>query len=209
MLRSRILSALALFLAVAFAQTALAQSPNVPKYDGDKLMFPDGFRTNWMFVGSNLGLQYKGEGRTLNRAHNRAWVPRRAFHNVYITPEGYAGFRASKTAFPDPTILVIDIYSADPKKSRTRFVAKGFFDGDQQRRARGGEELDTPVRAQAIQIDLVLLRLLRQGHIETGARNSELAQARGQITLCIACHKKNGLVDNVWVQFYPMLQRSA
>ena len=44
---------------------------------------------------------------------------------------GYAGFRSSKTAFPDPTILVIDIYAASQKEPHN-ILAKGYFDGDQQ-----------------------------------------------------------------------------
>ena len=113
MFRNRTMSALVLFIAIAFAQAALAQSPNGPKYSGDKLIFPDGFRTSWLFIGSNIGLQYKGEGRTgIAAAHANAPGPQNAFHNVYITQEGYAGFLASKTAFPDPTMFVVDIYSA-------------------------------------------------------------------------------------------------
>src|SRR6201986_1617176 len=125
----RNLPLLTLCFAITFAQQAFAQSPNLPKYDGNKLIFPDGFRTNWLFVGSNEGLQYKGEGATVLKnghpltaprplgatpggqggqggaAPGPAPGPQGAFHNVYITPDGYAGFRTSKTALPDPTVF--------------------------------------------------------------------------------------------------------
>jgi hypothetical protein len=194
MLRSRILSALALFLAVAFAQTALAQSPNLPKYDGNKLLFPDGFRT-WMFVGSNLGLVYKGEPGP------GAGKP--AFHNVYITPEGYAGFRQSKTSFPDPTILVIDIYSAD-KKEPHNILANGVYNGKQSGAlvaVKNSARPPGPNGEKTIWAYYVFPDISKPGASATAQPDVE----KGQIT-CEECHIKNGLVDNVWVQFYPVLQ---
>jgi Cytochrome P460 len=189
MLSNRILSAIALFFAIAFAQSALAQSPNVPKYSGDKLLFPDGFRS-WMFVGSNLGLVYKGEPGP------GAGKP--AFHNVYITPEGYAGFRDTKTAFPDPTILVIDIYSA-AKKEPHHILAKGVYD-DKQSGAlvavKNSARPPGPNGEKTIWAYYIFPDISKPGA-------SAAAQPDAN---CEACHKKNGLVDNVWVQFYPVLR---
>jgi hypothetical protein len=203
---NRILPAIALLAAIAFALQASAQaqgfaqptatsSPNAPKYDGNKLIFPDGFRTGWMFVGSNYGLQYKGEDLT---SHANAPGPQNAFHNVYITPDGYAGFRSSKTAFPDPTMLVIDIYGASQKEPHN-ILAKGYFDGDQQgalvavkNAARPpGPNGETTIWAYYVFPDIS----------KPGATAAAQPDAN-----CEACHKKNGLVDNVWVQFYPMLR---
>jgi Cytochrome P460 len=189
MLRNRFLSALALCFAIAFALPALAQSSNVPKYDGDKLLFPDGFRT-WMFVGSNLGLVYKGEpGPGAGKS---------AFHNVYITPEGYAGFRETKTVFPDPTILVIDIYSAD-KKEPHKILAKGVYDGTQSGAlvaVKNSARPPGPNGEKTIWAYYVFLDISKPGA-------SAAAQPDDN---CEVCHKKNGLVDNVWVQFYPVLR---
>jgi len=189
---NRILSALALFFAIAFAQSAVAQAP---KYDGNKLIFPDGFRTSWMFVGSNYGLQYKGEGLT---AHANAPGPQNAFHNVYITPDGYAGFRSSKTAFPDPTILVIDIYGASQKEPHN-ILAKGYFDGDQQGAlvaVKNSARPPGPNGEKTIWAYYTFPDISKPGA-------TALAQPDDN---CEVCHKKNGLVDNVWVQFYPMLR---
>ena len=192
MFRNRILSAIALFLSIAFAQSALAQSPSVPKYSSDnKLPFPDGFR-NWMFVGSNLGLVYKGEpGPGAGKA---------AFHNVYITPEGYAGFRDTKTTFPDPTILVIDIYSAD-KKEPHNILAKGVYNGTQSGAlvaVKNSARPPGPGGDKTIWAYYVFPDISKPGA-------SAAAQPVGPGS-CEACHIKNGLVDNVWVQFYPVLQ---
>ena len=59
-----ILSAILLCLSIACVQEASAQAPVAPKYDGDKLLFPSGFRT-WIFVGSNIGLAYNEEMQKL------------------------------------------------------------------------------------------------------------------------------------------------
>jgi hypothetical protein len=208
----RILPVIVLFVAIACVLQASAQSPgftppsspNVPKYDGDKLIFPDGFRTNWMFVGSNFGLQYKGEGGTLlGTGHTITPGPQGAFHNVYITPESYAGFRASKTAFPDPTILVIDIYSADPKKP-DKIVAKGFFDGDQQGALVAVKDSTHPYGSGDTKSIWSYYVFSDKDIAKPGSKESwPKPEVEAQ---CIACHKKNGLVDNVWVQFYPMLR---
>jgi Cytochrome P460 len=210
----RILFAIALALPIAFAQQAAAQSSTGPKYDGDKLIFPDGFRTSWLFVGSNMGLQYKGEGATaLKNGHPATAAfrtqagapgPQSAFHNVYVTPEGYVGFRTAKTAFPDLTMFVIDIYSASTKEPHN-ILAAGFFDGDQQgalvavkdsSRPEGSGADKTPWSYYFFSAD----EIAKPGAEEPLAKDS---------LACAACHKKNGLVDNVWVQFYPMLRNLA
>jgi hypothetical protein len=199
---NRILSMLTLCLAIAFAQQASAQSPNVPKYDGNKLIFPDGFRTGWLFVGSNMGLQYKGEGATvLKNGHpvTAAPGPQNAFHNVYITPEGYAGFRASKTAFPDPTILVIDIYSAE-KKEPHGILSAGFFDGDRQGALVAVKDSSHP---QGSGPDKTVWSYYVFAAADIANPGATAAPAG---PVCNACHKNNGLVDNVWVQFYPVLR---
>ncbi len=202
----RILFTIALMLPIAFAQQASAQSPNVPKYDGNKLIFPDGFRTSWQFVGSNMGLQYKGESATpLKNGHpvTGAPGPQNAFHNVYITPEGYAGFRASKTAFPDPTILVIDIYSAD-KKEPHHILSAGFFDGDQEGALVAVKDSTHP---QGSGPDKSIWSYYVFAAADIAKPGASAAPPPPNVeAACIACHKKNGLVDNVWVQFYPMLR---
>jgi hypothetical protein len=125
MFSNRILSTIALFLSIAFAPQALAQSPVVPKYTGDNLLFPDGFRT-WIFVGSNVGLAYKEElAQMALRVAKQA--DKGMFHNIYINPEAYAHFR-NTGEFPDPTILVMDMYAAAEKEPQ-HIVAQGSYDG--------------------------------------------------------------------------------
>src|SRR5262245_42580869 len=94
----------------AFPSRVESQQGTRPVYtaDGKMLQLPAAFET-WVFVGSNLGLAYRdpltaGDAREANRAQER-----QLFHNVYINPEAYAHFAATKE-FPDPTILVMEVF---------------------------------------------------------------------------------------------------
>jgi len=123
---NRMLPVTALLVAIAFALQASAQtpaviqptaaSPNAPKYDDKNLLFPDGFRS-WMFVGSNRGLLYKGDSE-------RGPI---TFHNIYINPEAYAHFRDTGQ-FPDPTVLVMDIYVSAEREPQG-VIVRGSYDG--------------------------------------------------------------------------------
>src|SRR6185503_11391481 len=96
--------------AIAVWSVARGQTPMGPDYTPDgKLKFAVGFE-KWIFVGSNLGLQYKGEQRGDE-----------AFHNVYINPEAYQYYLANNK-FPDRTILVMDVYEPS---TRDPMLAQG------------------------------------------------------------------------------------
>jgi hypothetical protein len=212
MSNKRILFTIAPLLSIVFIQQTLAQSPNGPKYDGDKLIFPDGFRTTWLFVGSSEGLQYRGEGATLLKnghpvtaaARTQAGTPgpQGSFHNVYITPEGYAGFRTFKTAFPDRTMFVIDIYAAQRKEPHN-ILAAGAFNGDQKGALIAVKDSTHPEGSGPDKTDWSYYVFSADEIAKPGA-----AESLSDVSLsgCAACHKKNGLVDNVWVQFYPILR---
>src|SRR5436190_24279189 len=82
--------------AIAVWSVARGQTPMGPDYTPDgKLKFPVGFE-KWIFVGSNLGLEYKeGPQRGVE-----------SFHSVYINPEAYQYYLANNKKSPDRTILV-------------------------------------------------------------------------------------------------------
>src|SRR3954447_13990529 len=108
--RACTLAALANLLCAAFMTQAGAQSGVRPVYtpDGKMMQLPAGFET-WVFVGSNLGLAYRDE-LTQNDAREAARAQdQQFFHNVYINPEAYAHYAATKE-FPDPTILVMEVF---------------------------------------------------------------------------------------------------
>jgi hypothetical protein len=156
MFRNRILSAIALSLSIAFAQQASAQSPVVPKYTGNNLLFPDGFRT-WIFVGSNIGLAYKEELQQMAlRVAKQADKP--LFHNIYINPEAYAHFRDTGE-FPDPTMFVMDMFRHEGTTARRhQRQLRRRLDGQPGR----GQEFGTSAGPERRENDLGLLHLHRR-----------------------------------------------
>src|SRR4029077_275904 len=199
----RVLPVIVLFVAMACALQAAAQSPgfappapapassaNVPKYSDKNLLFPDGFR-NWIFVDSNRGLLYKGDS-----------VPGPiTFHNIYINPEAYAYFR-DHGQFPDPTMLVMDIYVSldrEPQGIITRGSYDGPWDGNfvaiKDSKRPPGPNGETSIWAYYI--------FSPDKSDPTKPQASAPAQADKN---CYACHKDHGMIDNVWVQLYPILR---
>ena len=86
-----------------------------------------------MFVGANLGLEYReaatneepAEKAKKQEEHNDA-KPRN-FHNVYINREAYEHY-AKTGEFPEKTMLVLDIYQAEPGDPKS-IVSEGLFPG--------------------------------------------------------------------------------
>jgi Cytochrome P460 len=191
-------TAVVVCLLFGLAEQASAQSV-VPKYDGDKLLFPDGFRT-WIFVGSNVGLAYSEEIHKLAlRAAKQADKP--LFHNIYINPESYARFRDTNE-FPDPTILVMDMFASATSEPQ-HVVTKGSYDGAWmgnlvavKNSARPpGPNGDTTIWAYYI------------FKPDPAHPTQPVASAAAETkSMCNDCHKSHGLKDNVWVQFYPTLR---
>jgi len=197
----RILPVIVLSVAIACALPAAAQSPgfappapassaNVPKYSDKNLLFPDGFR-NWMFVGSNRGLLYRGDSGSGPIT----------FHNIYINPEAYAYFR-DHAQFPDPTMLVMDIYVSLDRESQgilTRGSYDGPWDGNfvaiKDSKRPPGPNGETSIWAYYI--------FSPDKSDPTKPQASAPAQADKN---CYACHKDHGMIDNVWVQLYPILR---
>ncbi|MBV9122496.1 MAG: cytochrome P460 family protein [Planctomycetes bacterium] len=166
-----------------------------PEYDGSgNLKLPTDFRT-WVFVGSNLGLQYRKDvAETTPREQNRQkGSPIGFFHNVYINPEAYDQY--SQTGkFPDQTVLVMDVYQAKEREPQG-IVSGGYFPGEQQ----------------AIEV------AVKNSHRPDGSKTDWAYYAFPNPTKpapakafpdadCYQCHRQHASDDNVWVQFYPTLR---
>ena len=190
MLRNRILSAIALFFAIGFAQSALAQSSNAPRYDDKNLLFPDGFR-NWMFVGSNRGLLYKGD----------AEPGPITFHNIYINPEAYAYFR-NTGQFPDPTTLVMDIYVSAEREPQG-IIVRGSYDGKWDGNFVAVKNSARPPGKNGEKTIWAYYIFSPDKNDPTKPQASAAAEPDAN---CYACHKEHGMIDNVWVQLYPILR---
>jgi Cytochrome P460 len=171
--------------AVAVWSVARGQTPMGPEYTPDgRLKFPIGFE-KWIFVGSNIGLEYKeGPQRGME-----------SFHNVYINPEAYQYYLANNKKFPDKTILVMDIYEPS---TRDPMLAQGKFNG--QRRG-----VEAAVKNSARPGDAPTDWAYYGFAIKPNGGIPDPAEKDGQV--CYDCHRKaNPQTDNVWVKFYPVLR---
>src|SRR5437762_3447477 len=83
-----------------------------------ELKRPAGYET-WVFVGSNLGLEYSDDvSKAKPPANDREKKSKTGnFHNVYINPEAYAHYVKTGT-FPENTVLILDIFKAEEREPR-------------------------------------------------------------------------------------------
>jgi Cytochrome P460 len=175
---------------IALAAQVEAQSSTVPRYNGNgDLLAPVGIET-WVLVGSNLGLGYKTTGP----------VPpdKQQFHNVYINPEAYAHFVATRE-FPVPTVLVIEKFAAEAKEAKD-FLASGLYDGQWQ-----GLEVavKNPARPDGKKTPWAYYDFTDP---KDPTKPVASAAAEDDVS-CENCHRDHAMLDHVWVQFYPTLKK--
>jgi len=149
-----------------------------------ELVRPSGYR-EWIFVGANYGMGY-------NPADAAAPAKEKVFHNIYIQPEAYRAF-ASTGKFPDKTMLVMENRKAGTTASINR---QGMFeDGYAGIEVALKDEQRFPEKWAYF--------------VFFGAGGKELATARAMPRdRCWSCHNQHGAVDNVFVQFYPVLREA-
>jgi len=178
------------------------RKPTIPQYtDKGELKLPADFQT-WVFVGANMGLEYRdvaakdvppkkqSEKDGAKQAEKHVRVGN--FHNVYINPEAYAHY--TKTGeFPEPTLLILDIYEAEQGEPRS-VVSEGLFPGKHK-------EIAVAVKNSA-----------RPDGSKTDWAYYDFPP--GQTTArafpnkaCYDCHLEHADIDNVWTQFYPTLRK--
>jgi hypothetical protein len=194
--RAGIGAGIALSVWIAVTAPVKSQSGTAPTYaPNGELLAPVGFET-WVFVGSNLGLAYRqGQPAMTALEARRAEAPQ--FHNVYISPEAYAAFRATGE-FPVPTVLVMEKFAAADKEPRG-IVAGGVFNGDR------------------VGVEVAVKNLPRPDHSMTAWAYYDLTDPSDPSKLrpspafadadCESCHRQHASKDNVWVQFYPTLRK--
>jgi hypothetical protein len=176
-------------------------SPARPRYTRDsRLEAPTGYRS-WVFVGSNLSPEYKqdlpeNKGPAIEpRKDEKAGQRSDQFHNIYINRESYEWFR-EKGEFPDPTILVMEVFRA------VRKDPKGILTGGQ-------------VEGERVGLSVAVKDTHRpQGGVPWAYYTFNLAgspkppkPAKAHVDEdCYDCHLQHASKDNVWVQFYPALR---
>jgi Cytochrome P460 len=159
-------------------EPALAAAAGAPVYDASgALVRPEGYR-EWVFVGASLGLSYEEGARGEGPGE---------FHHVYLRPESYAAFRRTGR-FPEKTVLVLELHEAASKVSPGRH---GLFEG---RRV----AMEAAVKDSS--------RFPEDWAYYSFGDGSRTAATAFPRTACFECHRRSAAVDNVFVQFYPVLR---
>lgn len=147
--------------------------------EGNELLRPEGYR-EWIFVGSNLNMGYsEGPAPTESR-----------FHNIYIQPEAYRQYKTTGK-FPDKTMMVMEVIAAGTNASINK---KGQFE-------------DKHVGIEVALKDEKRFAGKWAYFNFVGNGGADLAQAKPfPKEACWNCHNQHAAVDNVFVQFYPVLR---
>jgi len=176
-------------LSTTSAQTQKTETKSryLPEYtpDGD-LILPKNFH-EWVFVGSPL---------TPN-ALNGGMAGFPEFHNVYIEPGSYEIYKKTYT-FPEGTILFKELQltlpGENPDGSRTEPSGRGYFPGP-------FNGADVTVKDSKRYADTGGWGYYNFNHHEPKAPTAKLKPKAE----CAFCHIAGAKKDDVWTQFYPLL----
>jgi len=169
------------------AQTKASVGRYLPEYGPDgALLLPKNWRT-WVYLGSPL---------TPNALNNgEANFPE--FHNVYIEPGSYAIYKKTG-AFPEGTIFFKELQRTlpgeNPNGSRTEPSGSGYFPG-----AYNGA--DVTVKDTKRYAATGGWGYYNFNHHEPKAATA-MPRSKEE---CAACHIASAKKDDVWTQFYPLL----
>ncbi len=174
------------WLAIILAGAGLAAAEvttDAPRFaPGNQLVRPQGFR-QWMFLSSGLGMSYRKD---------TGYDDHPSFTNVYIRPEAYRQFTGNGT-FPDGTVLVLEIYSSASEASINK---EGHFQ-------------DRFIGIEAAVKDTKRFPEKWAYFSFIGDDGKPLPRAEPfPKEACWKCHNQNAAVDNVFVQFYPVLREA-
>jgi hypothetical protein len=201
-MRARYLGALAVTASLAtsgIATTLLAQSASSgieqgktcypPQYTSSgELILPKNFH-EWVYVGSPL---------TPN-ALNGGMAGFPEYHNVYIEPCSYEKYEQTNV-FPEGTILFKELQltlpGENPDGSRTEPSGRGYFPG-----ALNGA--DVTVKDTKRYAETGGWGYYNFNHHEPKAPTAKLKSQ----TECAYCHQASAKKDEVWTQFYRLLDK--
>ena len=183
--------AIATTLVTLSPSTSSAQTSSCypPKYtaSGD-LILPENFH-EWVYVGSPLTPNALNDGK--------AGFPE--YHNVYIEPCSYQTYKKTHV-FPEGTIffkeLQLTLPGQNPDGSRTEPSGRGYFPGP-------FNGADVTVKDTKRYTDSGGWGYYNFNHHEPKAPT---ATVKAQ-TECAFCHQASAKKDDVWTQFYPLLDK--
>ena len=173
--------------AQASAQSEAPSGRYLPEYTPDgQLKLPRNWRT-WVYIGSPLTPNALNGGQ--------ANFPE--FHNVYIEPGSYAIYKKTGV-FPEGTIFFKELQLALPGEapdgSRTEPSGRGYFPG-----AYNGA--DVSVKDTKRYAATGGWGYYNFNHHEPKAATAMLRSKEE----CASCHMASAKKDDVWTQFYPLL----
>jgi hypothetical protein len=182
----------AIAVTAVFAQSTSNETTKkryLPEYtaSGD-LILPKNFN-EWVYVGSPLTPNALNDGK--------ANFPE--FHNVYIEPGSYEIYKKTGE-FPEGTIffkeLQLTLPAENPDGSRTEASGRGFFPG----KLNGA---DVTVKDTKRYADTGGWGYYNFNHHEPKAATAKVRPK----SECAFCHMASAKKDDVWTQFYPLLDK--
>lgn len=185
----------ALVMTAAFAQSlsnddsTQTKKRYLPEYtESGELILPKNFN-EWIFVGSPLTPNGLNGGK--------ANFPE--FHNVYIEPGSYEIFKKTGE-FPEETIffkeLQLTVPGENPDGSRTEASGRGYFPG----KLNGA---DVTVKDSKRYAETGGWGYFNFNHHEPKAATAKVKPKAE----CASCHIASAKKDDVWTQFYPLLDK--
>ena len=177
------------FASVLSTSKAQTGSCHPPKYtESGDLVLPDTFR-EWVFVGSSLTPNALNGGHALFQE----------YHNVYMEPCSYKSFEQTHM-FPEKMILFKELQLTLPGQnasgSRTEPSGSGYFPGPLN-------GADVMVKDSKRYVESGGWGYYSFGHREPKAPTAQVKTKEE----CAYCHINSAKKDQVWAQFYPLLDK--
>ncbi|MBY0587280.1 cytochrome P460 family protein [bacterium] len=164
----------------------ILEGMTLPEYDArGGLIRPEGYE-RWTFIGTSLGIRYletndpppKGPGD---------------FHHVFIQPQAYE-YYLRFGEFPEKTLFVMTNCAASKKSGPDLINKHGHFAG----------------KATGLEVSVKDTEKFSESwayFLFTTAGERKPSRALPQ-NLCYDCHAEHGQADNVFTQFYGMLEQA-
>ena len=173
-------------------KAARSESHYLPQFNesGEMMLPPDNMWREWVYVGSPLTPNALNGGK--------AGFPE--YHNVYIQPWAYEEYKKTNE-FPDGTImfkeLQLTLGPADhPDGSQTEPSGRGYFPG-----AYNGADVSVKDSKRFAATD-------NWGYFNFNHHEPKAPTAKQQATdKCGFCHIASAKKDEVWTQFYRLLDQ--
>src|SRR5499425_297997 len=172
-------------------KAARSESHYLPQFNesGEMLLPPNDMWRGWVYVGSPLTPNALNGGK--------AGFPE--FHNVYIEPCSYEKFKKTN-AFPEGTIffkeLQLTLPAENPDGSRTEPSGRGYFPGP-------WNGADVTVKDSKRFAATGGWGYFNFNHHEPKAATAKV-KSKDE---CAYCHIAGAKKDEVWTQFYPLLDQ--